>query len=397
MSRRSTRPSRTSLTLRLALGLVISLAALASLAGCASSPSDDTYHIGALFAVTGFNSPLGTPEKETVLMLEEQINARGGINGRKLKVTVLDTESDETKAVTLAKRLIETEKVLAIIGPSSTGESLAVVDTVERSKVPLISAAASARITTPVKPWVFKTPQSDALAAAEIFAYCKAKGIQRVAILASSGGFGVTGREAIEKVAPDYSIQIVAAESFGDKDTDMTVQLTKLKGSNAQAIIVWGTNPGPAIISKNARQLGIDLPIFQSHGIANRKFIELAGDAANNVVFPAGRLLIADGLPESDPQRAVLQAYARDFQAKYNKPADTFGGHAYDAMMMVVQAIEKGGEDRAAIRDGLEGLTGFVGTGGVFNMSKDDHNGLGKGAFVMIRIVDGKWELEKAP
>jgi len=387
------RPGRRVARAILGLTLVAALL-LPTLAAC-SAGGDDTYKIGALFAVTGFNSPLGTPEKETALMLEEQINAKGGINGKKIKVIVYDTESDETKAVTLAKQLIEKDNILAIVGPSSTGESLAIVDTVERAQVPLISAAASAQIVQPVKKWVFKTPQSDALAVTELFDYFKAKQIGRIAILTSSGGFGVTGKQAIEKAAPEAGIKIVAAETFGDKDTDMTVQLTKIKGADAQAVLVWGTNPAPAIIARNMKQLGMTIPLFQSHGIANQKFIELAGDAANGVIFPAGRLLIADRLPDSDPQKAVLVSYAKDFQAKYGKTADTFGGHAYDALVMLVSAIEKVGPDRAKIRDELENTRGFVGTGGVFNMSKEDHNGLGKGAFAMIKIVDGKWELEK--
>jgi branched-chain amino acid transport system substrate-binding protein len=364
---------------------------------CAAlSSGDDTIKIGALFAVTGFNSPLGTPEKETAQMLEEQINGKGGIKGKKLKVVLYDTESDETKAVTLAKKLITEDKVLAIIGPSSTGESLAIVPTVEQAQLPLISCAASAQIVTPVKPWVFKTPQSDALAVSELFDYYKTKKITKIATLSSSGGFGVTGKAAIDAACPTFGITNVAAEAFGDKDTDMTVQLTKIKGTDAQAVLVWGTNPGPAIIAKNMKQLGMTIPLFQSHGIANKAFLDLAGDAANGVVFPAGKLLVAHGLPDSDPQKKVLTQYAADFQAKYNKTADTFGGHAYDALTMLASVIEKVGTDKAKMRDELENLKGFVGTGGVFNMSKDDHNGLSKGAFVMIRVNNGKWELEKA-
>lgn len=368
--------------------------AFTSVLGCGSAASE-SYKVGALFAVTGFNSPLGTPERDTAKMLEEQINAKGGINGHKLEVVAYDTESDETKAVTLAKKLIEQDKVLAIIGPSSTGESMALIDTVEKAQIPLISAAASAQIVQPVKKWVFKTPQSDSLAVSELFDYMKAKGLTKVAILTSSGGFGTTGKAAIDAAAPGAGIKIVAAESFGDTDTDMSVQLTKIKGTDAQALIVWGTNPGPALISKNAKQLGMTIPIFDSHGIANQKFIELAGDAANNVVFPAGKLLVADSLADNDPQKSLLVNYAKDFQAKYNRSADTFGGHAYDALTMVAKSLEKVGPDKAKIRDELENLKGFVGTGGVFNMSAQDHNGLTKGAFVMIRIVNGKWTVEK--
>jgi len=383
---------RPSVSLVAALILMAVLSAIG--AGCGTQASD-SYKIGALFAVTGNNSPLGTPEKETAQMLEEQINAKGGINGHKVQLIVYDTESDETKAVTLAKKLIEQDNVLAIIGPSSTGESMALIDTVEKAQIPLISCAASAQITTPVKKWVFKTPQSDALAAAEVFDYLKSKGITEVALLASTGGFGVTGKQALEAAAPQYGIKFVASESFGDKDTDMTVQLTKIKGTAAKALIVWGTNPGPALISKNAKQLGLNIPILDSHGIANQAFLDLAGDAANGVILPAGKLLAADTLPDSDPQKSVLLSYAKDFKAKYNKNADTFGGHAWDAMTMVTNALAKVGPDKAKIRDELENLKNFIGISGVFNMSPQDHNGLTKGAFVMITVANGKWTVLK--
>ena len=365
------------------------------LSACApgATREKETYKIGALFAVTGFNSPLGTPERDTALMLQEQINAKGGVNGRKIELIIYDTESDETKAVILAKKLLEQDKVLAIIGPSSTGESLALVDTMTKAQTPLISLAASIQIVEPVKDkkWIFKTPQSDALAVGEIYDYLVKKNLTKVALLTASSGFGVTGKDALEKAASAKGITIVAAETFGDKDTDMTPQLTKIKGTGAQAIITWGTNPGPAIIAKNAKQLGLNIPLFNSHGIANIQFIEVAGDAANGVIFPAGKLLVAETLPDSDPQKKVLVQYSKDFQAKFNRGANTFGGHAYDALMLVTKALEKAGPDKSKIRDELEKIKNFVGTGGVFNMSETDHNGLAKGSFVMIKIANGKW------
>jgi branched-chain amino acid transport system substrate-binding protein len=383
---------RSSIPVTLALLLSLALATSA----CSSQPQqEETYKVGALFAVTGFNSPLGTPEKETAQMLEAQINAKGGINGKKLEVIIYDTESDETKAVTLGKRLIEQDKVLAIIGPTSTGESLALVDTVQKAQIPLVSVAASARITDPKNTWVFKTPQSDSLVVGELFDYLKRKGLTKVALLSASGGFGTTGKAALEEAAPTSGIQIVTMETFGDQDTDMSVQLTKIKGTDAQALIVWGTNPGPALIAKTAKQLNLGMPIFNSHGIANKKFIELAGEAADGVIFPAGKLLVASELPDSDPQKALLLDYAREFEAKFGKSADTFGGHAADALNLVVAALEKVGPDKAKIRDELENTRGFVGIGGEFNMSAQDRNGLSKGALAIIKIVNGEWKLEK--
>lgn len=363
--------------------------------GCGGQGGADSYKIGALFAITGNNSPLGVPERDTALMLEEQINAKGGINGKPVKLVIYDTESDNTKAVTLAKKLIEQDKVLAIVGPTGSGEALAMVDTIDKAGVPWISCAAAIQVVQPVKKWAFMTPQSTPMAVGELFAALKKKGLTKVALITDSGSFGASGKQAMQDLTAGSGISIVAAESFDPKDTDMSAQLTKIKGSNPQVIIVWGTNPGPAIIAKNAKQLGITTPIYNSHGIANQEFIDLAGDAANGIIFPAGKLLVVNDIPASDPQKAVLTQYKKDFEAKYQKGANTFGGHAYDALTMIFKAIEKGGNDKAKVRDELEKTQNFPGTGGVFNMSPTDHGGLGAGSFAMVQIQNGKWTLYK--
>jgi branched-chain amino acid transport system substrate-binding protein len=356
----------------------------------AAATDKEPYKIGALFAVTGFNSPLGVPQKQTVEMLVDDINAKGGINGHPLQVVIYDTESDETKAVTLAKRLIEQDQVSAIIGPSSTGESLALVDTVQKAGIPMVSCATSIKIVQPIKPYVYKVAPSDIQVAQTLTEYMKGKGLTKVALLASSGGFGTTGKAALDEAAKAAGITIVASESFGDKDTDMSVQLTKIKGTDAQAIIVWGTNPGPAIISKNAQTLGIKIPIYNSHGIANQTFIDLAGTAGEGMIFPAGNMLVAKDLPDSNAQKAVLMAYGDEYQKKYGKAADTLGGHAYDALSMVAKAMETAGADKGKIRDALETMQ-FVGISGIFQMTPQDHNGLGKTAIGMVEIKNGQW------
>jgi branched-chain amino acid transport system substrate-binding protein len=376
--------------------VLILVAAVLALSGlsCAEEPKE-AYKVGAVFAVTGFNSPLGTPEKQTVEMLVEQINAAGGIDGHPLEVIIYDTESDTTECVTLVKKLVEQDNVVAVIGPTSTGESLALVDYMTSSQIPLVSCAASSKIVEPVdqRYWIFKTPQSDVLAIREIINYLKSRGITKVGLLTDSAGFGSTGRDALLVHLPAAGITIVADEKFGTQDTDMTTQLTKIGSTDAQAVICWGTNPGPAIIAKNMDELNMTIPLINSHGIANKAFIDLAGEHANGVIFPAGKLLVAEQLDDTDPQKDLLLKYKHDFEAKYGLgTANTFGGHAYDALMMVVEALDAVGPDKAAIRDYIEtNIRNWPGTGGVFNMSSTDHNGLGEGAFVMIEIVDGKW------
>ncbi|MBN1522021.1 MAG: ABC transporter substrate-binding protein [Candidatus Aureabacteria bacterium] len=354
----------------------------------------ETIKIGAIFSVTGRTAFLGTPEKETVEMLVEQINANGGINGKKLEVIIYDTEGDASKAVNFATKLIEEDNVIGIIGPTLSGTSLAIVDLANENEIPLISCAASIKITEPAaeRKWVFKTAQSDRTAVLRIYNYLKEKGIEKIALLTVANAFGKSGQMELEKTVMDYGFTVVSNETFDPEVTDIKPQLTKIKGKNPDAIICWGTNPGPAYVARNMKELGMETLLVQSHGVASKQFIALAGDASEGIVLPAGKLLVADKLDDNDPQKVVLLKYKKDFTDKYDKAPDTFGGHGYDALMIMVKAIEQVGADKAKIRDAIEGMT-FVGISGVFQFSAEEHNGLTEDAFAMITIKDGEWAL----
>lgn len=355
----------------------------------------DSIRIGALFAVTGPAAFLGEPERNTARMVVDEINRSGGVKGRKLELITYDTAGDATKAVQLATKLIKDDKVMAIIGPSTTGETMAVIPVVEREKIPLISCSAGSKITTPVKKWVFKTAQNDGLAVGKIYEQLQRSKQTAVAILSVSDGFGASGREQLKSQAARYGITIVSDDTYGPKDTDMTAQLTKIRASKAQAIICWGTNPGPAVIAKNARQLGIKIPLYMSHGVSSKKFIQLAGDAAEGVRLPSGKVLVADLLANSDRQKKALMAFVKDYQNHYKIEGDHFGGHAWDAVMLIKSALEQGAASPAALRDQLEKTRGFAGIGGTFTYSAQDHAGLGKDAFVLVEVRKKDWVLVK--
>lgn len=351
--------------------------------------------IGALFSVTGPPSFLGEPERNAAQMVADQINKAGGIKGRQVQLIVYDTTGDPTKAKQLANKLIKDDKVVAIIGPSTTGETLAVLQDVEKAGIPLISCSAGRKITEPVNKWVFKTAQNDNLAVAKIYEYLQKKKLKNVAILTVSDGFGSSGREQLKALATTYGMQLVADETYGPKDTDMTAQLTKIKGTKADAVICWGTNPGPAVIARNAKQLGLKLPLFMSHGVSSKKFIELAGDAAEGVMLPSGKVIVADVLPASDPQKKWLMSFVKEYQKLYKVEGDHFAGHAWDAMMLLKGAIEKGDENPASIAANLEKTKDFHGIGGTFTYSATDHAGLTKDAFVLVEIKNKDWVLVK--
>lgn len=351
--------------------------------------------IGALFSVSGPASFLGEPERNTAVMMVNEINKAGGIKGRNLELIVYDTQGDATKAVQAANKLIKNDKVVAIIGPSITGDTMAVIPVVERAGIPLISCAAGISITEPVKKWVFKTAQNDALAVMRIYEYLNKQKISKIAILTVSDGFGASGRKQLVTQSKQFGIKIISDETYSPSDKDMTAQLTKIRGSEAQAIICWGTNPGPAIIARNVRQLGIKLPLFMSHGVSSRKFIELAGNAAEGIILPSGRVIVATQLSKKDPQKKALLNYVNNYKKHYKVEGDHFGGHAYDAIMLIKNALERGADTPAAIRDQLEKTEKLAGIGGTFSFSPTDHAGLTSDAFVLVQIKQKNWTLLK--
>lgn len=365
---------------------------------CGYSDAQDTYKIGAIFSITGSGSSLGIPEKNTLDMLVNEINSAGGIKGKKVEVIFYDDASDETNARNKASKLINDDKVSAIIGTTLSGTSLAIIDSTQNAKIPLVSCAASVKIVEPVgeRKWVFKTPQSDVLVGERIVAYLKEHKINKVAIITAKSGFGASGKEQLEKLLPAAGINILMKEEFNEKDPDVLVQLTKIKGANPQAVICWSISPGGATVTRNMKKdLKMDIPLIMSHGVANMEYIKLSEDAADGVVFPSGKLLVATALPNNDPQKKVLVKYANDYKAKYGSEPSTFGGHAWDAFKLVIDAMKKVGDDPAKIRDEIEKTKKFTGTGGVFNFSPTDHNGLTKECLVMVKIVNGKWTVTK--
>lgn len=353
----------------------------------------EPYKVGALFAVTGPASWLGDPEKKTVDMIVEQINKAGGINGHPLEVIVEDTGGKPADAVSAIKKLIDSDQVCAVIGPSTSGESSAVLNDAQEKGVPLVSCAAAAGIVQPVadRKWVFKVPQMDSDCVRRIYDYCKEKGWTKVAIITTTTGFGAGGKQQLEDLAKEYGIEVVANETYKPTDTDFTVQLTKIKNSGAQALVNWSIEEGQSTVLKNAKQLELNMQLFQSHGFGNLKYVELAGESAEGVIFPAGPLLAPAGLPDDHPQKKVLLDYKNAYESRYKDRASTFGGHAYDALHLVVDALKAVGPDKAKIRDYIENKKGFVGTAGVFNFSPQDHCGLDKTAFVMYVVKGGQF------
>lgn len=358
------------------------------------SASKDPIRVGAIFSMTGPNSPLGVPEKQAVELLVKELNGAGGVDGHPIEVVFEDDKSDNTEAVKAIKKLVSKEKVVAVLGSSGSGPSLGMAEFAAAEKLPLISMAAADQITNPVRAGIYKTPHTDAHGTKRIFAYLKEKGITKIATLNDSNPYGSGWTQQLQKYAPEYGITIVAEEKYGTKDPSMSSQLTKIKGTDAQVLIVAGTNPGPATIVKEAKQLNLSIPIISSHGSANSKFLELVGDAGNGVLMVAGKLLVPDQVDANDPQSAIIKKFVDGYQAAYKSEPDGFAGYGYDGLNILVEGLKQAGGDTSKLGEVLEKVN-YVGVTGEFKFSAEDHNGLAEDSMIMVEVKDGKFQILK--
>lgn len=365
-----------------------------SACGGAGESKDETIKVGAIFSLTGANSPLGVPEKQSVELLVKQINGNGGVDGKKLEVIIEDDKSDNTEAVKAIKKLVTKDKVIAVLGSSGTGPSLGMAKYAESQKIPLISMAAAHDLTTPVRKEIYKTPHTDMHATKIMYKFLQEKGIKKIAALHDSNPYGSSFMQQLEKFAPEYGLSIAMKEKYGTKDQSMSSQLTKIKNSDAEAIVIAGTNPGPATIVKEAKQLGIKIPLVSSHGSANLQFLELAGKDAEGVFMAAEKILAPEQIDSSDPQAEIVQKFVKDYEAAYKQKPNGFAGYSYDGLNILVEALKSVKGDVSKLSEAIEKVN-YVGVTGEFTFTPNDHNGLSGESMIMVEVKDGKFQLVK--
>ncbi|OYW58680.1 MAG: ABC transporter substrate-binding protein [Xanthobacter sp. 17-67-6] len=390
---------RTSVTGRWALRAVAlsgAIFAAAVTTGATLAFAADPVKIGSVVSATGPAAFLGDPEAKTLKLYVEELNKKGGLLGRPVELVLYDDGGDANKARTFATRLVEDDKVIAMVGGTTTGTTMGMIPVFEDAKIPFISLAGAIEIVEPVRAYVFKTPHTDKTACQKIFEDMKAKGITKIGMISGTDGFGKSMRGQCLKVIGDYGITVLADENYGATDSDMTPQLNKIKNTaGIQAVLNPGFGQGPAIVTRNYAQLGIALPLYQSHGVASKSFIDLAGPAAEGVRLPAPALLVVDKLPADDKQKAIGMAYKASYEKAIGQPVSTFGGYAFDGIQLLVKAIETAkSTDPQKIRAAIEGTKDYVGVTGIYTMSATDHLGLGTDSFRMLVIKGGDWVME---
>ncbi len=389
------KPSTRTTILGLVVALPLGLAACGESAPAGNSGGGSTtgdIKVGVVLDITGAGASLGVPERQTVEMLTEQVNAAGGVNGRKLKVIIEDNQSTEDGAAKAASKLLGTEKVDILLGASRTGPSLAMRPLAEQAGKPMISFAANAKIVDGSK-WVFKTAQNDRVVLEKMVDDMKAKGLKTVSVLRDASGFGEGIPEMLTEIGKAAGITVAKVEKFAPDATDFTAQMVSVRDAKADAVVIWGIPPAASLAQKAYRQLGLKSPVYQSHGIGNKVFLDTAGASADGLLAPLGRMLVADQLKADDPQKPVVTKFIADYKAKYNSAPSTFAGHAYDGFMIAVDSLKKAGTDPAKLRDAIEGTSKWAGVSGVFTMTPQDHSGLTKDALVMVTVQNGAWKV----
>jgi len=365
--------------------------------------AEEPIKIGAFFDLSGPASSIGTPTKLVAEMVVDKINKDGGIDGRPLELVTGDTEADPTKALMTAKRLVEKEKVVALIGPTRTGTGMAVKAYVEKTRIPTIMTVGGDPVIAGGKfgpfEWTFKTPQRTSVAVKKVYELLKARGWTKVALLTATDGFGKDGLRWLKELAPQYGLDIVGEEAFAVTDTDMTTQLVKMRDSGAQAFVCWTIGPAGPRVAKNVKQLAISIPLIQCHGQPDPKYIELAGEASEGNLMPSTKLMVVEQLPDTDPQKAVIQDFIHLYKDVYEYheqyPINTHSGYAWDAIFMLANAMRQVGTDAEKLREAIENTKGYVGISGIYNLTPEDHNGLDTDSLVMVKIDKGQWVLAK--
>jgi branched-chain amino acid transport system substrate-binding protein len=375
------------------------LALLAALLGSGSSWAQ--IKIGVVVSATGPAASLGIPEKNTFALMPKEVG------GKKVEYIILDDASDTTTAVKDTRKLITEDNVDLIIGSTVTPNSLAMLNVVSELETPMIAMAASAAIVEPVdakRYWVFKTPQNDSHMSTAITSHMADNGIKTVAFIGFSDAYGEGWYREFSKLAELHKIKIVANERFVRSDTSVTGQILKIVAANPDAVLIAGSGTPAALPEKTLKERGYKGKIYQTHGVANNDFLRVCGKDCEGTWLPAGPLLVAAQLPDSNPVKKSALFYKTAYEKAYGAGSvSTFGGHAWDAGLLFAaaapEALKKAQPGtkgfRKALRDALEKIQNLPVSHGIVNMNATDHLGLDQRARVMVKIENGKWLLPK--
>ena len=382
--------------------VVVAFAAVlvVALTGCTGAKSTsggaggaETYKVGAILSLTGSYAALGSSEKNALELEVKRINDAGGVNGKQIELIIEDDGTDEAKAVAAASKLINQDNVIVILGATGTGQSMAARSEIDRAGIPEISMAGGTAITSNFDPLVFQTPWSNTLVVPYVLQKVAADGHKNIAVISDSGGYGKDGKAVIVAAAPKAGLQIVSDQTFNPGDTDFSAQLTKVKSSGADAIVLWTAGKEGASIVRGVSDLGVKMPMYGGSGQARSEFAQGAGPAAEGFIFGTGKSLVPANWGADSEEFKIVDGFSERYEAAYGQTPDIFAGHAFDALTILEDALKRSGGDTnaKALTSAVEGTRGLVGFGGAFTFSPTDHNGLTAEDLALYQVTAGTW------
>ncbi|OKO84462.1 hypothetical protein AC629_21415 [Bradyrhizobium sp. NAS80.1] len=360
--------------------------------GATQAQTSKPIKVGVFVAVTGPGSFLGDASKKTFELYTQQFNKNGGVDGRQIELVLYDSKTNPKEAASLARKLIDQDQVDVLIGANTTGEAMAVVPFVEEANIPFIALAGGSVVVDPVKKWVFKTPHTDQMSVEKIYAQLRKEKRSKVALLSGAAGYDQSCRKNAKELSARLGIDIVSDEQHGSGDTDVTTQLTKIRGSGADALIYCGAGAPSALVARNYKQLGLTLPLYMTVGVASQAYIEAAGPAAEGSRVTGSAILAFADMMQDDPIYNVSRSLHDGYVASYKEEPSAFSGYAYDALLLTVEALRRAGTtDKAKVRDALEGLKNIPGVNGIYNFSATDHLGFSADSMWIVEVKDGRY------
>ncbi|MBP7670222.1 MAG: ABC transporter substrate-binding protein [Ferrovibrio sp.] len=384
------------MTMKIMMQGLKTLTAAATLWCAGTAAQAQPITIGAVYPMTGSASFLGIPEDRALRMIVEEWNKAGGLGGREVKVIVYDTEGNSSKTVQQLRRLVESDKVDVVFGPSSSGESLAAIPIANELATPMIAHGGTEAIVTPPLKYVFNSVPVDRVAISHVLNYAKTKGMKKIAMMSAADGYGQSGARILKEIAGNFGLDVVAMEEFNRQDLDITAQVLRVQHKSPDAVMVWSALPGPSVILKNAHAIGFKAPIIVGYGGASNQLVANLGPAAEGVYISSFRLLVPDSLPDSDPSKPVVDRLYKNYKAKYGEAPENFAQHSFDAALILEQAVKQisGKVTRDNLRDAIEKVQ-VTGANGQFRFTPENHGGLSVESkpLIMLRHEQGKWKV----
>jgi branched-chain amino acid transport system substrate-binding protein len=361
----------------------VSFVLLAGTAGAGGAQRGEVW-LAEISPLTGPLSFVGVDNRAGVNVAVAELNRRGGIRGRRVRVQVFDDGSNPSQAVSHMNRIANDDKFLGVIGSGFSSSGLAVAPIVERERIPYISMASSVAQVQPPKPYYYMTTATSRLFAYSMAFHLRRLKITRIALMADNGGFGREGARNVDELARRFGFRIVERIIFPLTSTTFQAELSRVRNSGAQALWVWNATTLAVTITKEARQLRLPQRLVLTGGNASVQYLQPACPQNGNALINSYLGPVAKFLPKRNPSRAIALKVDRALR----RQGSTFTYDGYTGVMMFRTAMLRGGFNRTGINTALENrMRGYVGPGGRYYYSRQNHSGLGLRSMVVSKIA----------